>query len=112
MHGLGTYTVMRRGPVGCRARGCLGNRPLAVGFRLQVQHLSGAPVAFAAMSGTDVAAYTRERPGMSALALEDGVVYHTYSTYARVDWTASGACASGSTAPQLAQRDRRLVAPP
>jgi predicted dithiol-disulfide oxidoreductase (DUF899 family) len=38
---------------------------------------------FAAMSGTDVATYTRERPGMSAFALEDGVVYHTYSTYAR-----------------------------
>ena len=42
------------------------------------------PVAeFAAMSGTDVATYTRDRPGMSAFALEDGVVYHTYSTYAR-----------------------------
>ncbi len=36
-----------------------------------------------AMSGTDPATYTRERPGMSAFALEDGVVYHTYSTYAR-----------------------------
>jgi predicted dithiol-disulfide oxidoreductase (DUF899 family) len=38
---------------------------------------------FAAMSGTDPATYLRERPGMSAFALEDGVVYHTYSTYAR-----------------------------
>jgi predicted dithiol-disulfide oxidoreductase (DUF899 family) len=38
---------------------------------------------FAAMAGTDVAAYTRERPGMSAFALEDGVVYHTYSAYSR-----------------------------
>jgi predicted dithiol-disulfide oxidoreductase (DUF899 family) len=38
---------------------------------------------FAAMAGTDVATYTRERPGMSAFALDDGVVYHTYSTYAR-----------------------------
>ena len=37
----------------------------------------------AARSGTDVATYTRERPGMSAFALEDGVVYHTYSAYAR-----------------------------
>ena len=35
------------------------------------------------MSGTDVATYARERPGMSAFALEDGVVYHTYSAYAR-----------------------------
>ena len=40
-------------------------------------------VAFAARSGTDAATYTRERPGMSAFVLEDGVVYHTYSTYAR-----------------------------
>ncbi len=37
----------------------------------------------ATMTGTDVAAYTRERPGMSAFVLQDGVVYHTYSTYAR-----------------------------
>jgi predicted dithiol-disulfide oxidoreductase (DUF899 family) len=42
------------------------------------------PVAqFAAMVGTDVATYTRDRPGLSAFVLEDGVVYHTYSTYAR-----------------------------
>jgi predicted dithiol-disulfide oxidoreductase (DUF899 family) len=42
------------------------------------------PVAVnAAMTGTDAATYTRERPGMSAFVLEDGVVYHTYSTYAR-----------------------------
>jgi predicted dithiol-disulfide oxidoreductase (DUF899 family) len=45
---------------------------------------SEGPVAdMAASCGTDVAAYTREAPGMSAFALEDGVVYHTYSTYAR-----------------------------
>jgi predicted dithiol-disulfide oxidoreductase (DUF899 family) len=37
----------------------------------------------AASTGTDAATYTRERPGMSAFALEDGVVYHTYSAYAR-----------------------------
>jgi predicted dithiol-disulfide oxidoreductase (DUF899 family) len=42
------------------------------------------PVAeFAAMVGTDAATYTREAPGMSAFGLEDGVVYHTYSAYAR-----------------------------
>jgi predicted dithiol-disulfide oxidoreductase (DUF899 family) len=38
---------------------------------------------FAAMAGTDAAGFTRERPGMSAFALEDDVVYHTYSAYAR-----------------------------
>jgi predicted dithiol-disulfide oxidoreductase (DUF899 family) len=36
-----------------------------------------------AMAGTDVATFTRDRPGMSAFAMEDGAVYHTYSTYAR-----------------------------
>jgi predicted dithiol-disulfide oxidoreductase (DUF899 family) len=41
------------------------------------------PVDFATMTGTDLATYTRERPGMSAFVLEDGVVYHTYSAYAR-----------------------------
>jgi predicted dithiol-disulfide oxidoreductase (DUF899 family) len=42
------------------------------------------PVAeFAATTGTDVATYTRERPGLSAFVLEDGVIYHTYSTYSR-----------------------------
>ncbi|MDB5882143.1 MAG: hypothetical protein JWP43_2021 [Ramlibacter sp.] len=42
------------------------------------------PVAqIAAMTGTDVATYTRERPGMSAFVREDGAIYHTYSTYSR-----------------------------
>jgi predicted dithiol-disulfide oxidoreductase (DUF899 family) len=43
-----------------------------------------SPVAqVAAMTGTDTATYTRQAPGMSAFALEGGVVYHTYSAYAR-----------------------------
>jgi hypothetical protein len=37
----------------------------------------------AASTGTDWATYTRETPGVSAFALDDGVVYHTYSDYAR-----------------------------
>jgi predicted dithiol-disulfide oxidoreductase (DUF899 family) len=42
------------------------------------------PVArFAAMCGTDAPTYSRDRPGTSAFALADGLVYHTYSTYAR-----------------------------
>jgi predicted dithiol-disulfide oxidoreductase (DUF899 family) len=40
-------------------------------------------VQFAATCGTDAATYTRDRPGMSAFVREDGVVYHTYSTFAR-----------------------------
>jgi predicted dithiol-disulfide oxidoreductase (DUF899 family) len=43
-----------------------------------------SPVAqVAAMTGTDTATYMREAPGMSAFALEDGAVYHTYSAFAR-----------------------------
>ena len=38
---------------------------------------------FAAMCGTDAPTYTRDRPGMSSFVLEDGAIYHTYSTYAR-----------------------------
>ena len=42
------------------------------------------PVAEQAVAvGTDRAGYMREAPGMSAFALGDGVVYHTYSAYAR-----------------------------
>jgi predicted dithiol-disulfide oxidoreductase (DUF899 family) len=42
------------------------------------------PVAeFAAMAGTDAATFVRERPGLSTFVLEDGVVYHAYSSYAR-----------------------------
>jgi predicted dithiol-disulfide oxidoreductase (DUF899 family) len=37
----------------------------------------------ATATGTDIADYVLEGFGMSAFALADGVVYHTYSTYAR-----------------------------
>jgi predicted dithiol-disulfide oxidoreductase (DUF899 family) len=40
-------------------------------------------IANAAWAGAEPGAYVRERPGLSAFVLEDGVVYHTYSTYAR-----------------------------
>jgi predicted dithiol-disulfide oxidoreductase (DUF899 family) len=38
---------------------------------------------FAASCGTDGRTFMRDRPGMSAFAIEDGVVHHAYSTYAR-----------------------------
>jgi predicted dithiol-disulfide oxidoreductase (DUF899 family) len=37
----------------------------------------------AAQTGTDVPTYTRDRPGLSAFVLEDGDIYHAYSSYAR-----------------------------
>jgi predicted dithiol-disulfide oxidoreductase (DUF899 family) len=49
----------------------------------QLREAQGPVAQIAAMTGTDVATYTRERPGMSAFVLEDGAVHHTYSTYAR-----------------------------
>jgi predicted dithiol-disulfide oxidoreductase (DUF899 family) len=53
--------------------------------RLPAQEGGGqqAEAKFAAMCGTDAPTYLRERPGMSTFVLADGVVYHTYSTYAR-----------------------------
>ena len=77
------------------------NPDFSVGFTEEQQHEGGieynyrrekawdmrgaeGPVAEnAAMTGTDVATYTRERPGMSAFVLEGGIVYHAYSTYSR-----------------------------
>jgi predicted dithiol-disulfide oxidoreductase (DUF899 family) len=49
--------------------------------------LEGEPISpfreLADSTGTDVAGYLSEGPGLSAFALSDGVVYHTYSCYAR-----------------------------
>jgi len=42
-----------------------------------------APANFGAMSGVDMDTYLLQRPGLSAFVLDDGVVYHTYSSYAR-----------------------------
>ena len=42
-----------------------------------------AEARIAAACGTDVATFQRDMPGMSAFVLEGGIVYHTYSTYAR-----------------------------
>ena len=43
----------------------------------------GAVQEMANGAGVDVPTYLRERPGLSAFVLEDGVVYHTYSAYSR-----------------------------
>jgi predicted dithiol-disulfide oxidoreductase (DUF899 family) len=43
----------------------------------------GAAGGHAAMCGVDLRTYLKELPGMSAFAVEDGAVHHTYSTYAR-----------------------------
>jgi predicted dithiol-disulfide oxidoreductase (DUF899 family) len=51
--------------------------------RWQLRGSEGPVGQIAAMTGTDTATYIRERPGMSAFVLEDGVVHHAYSTYAR-----------------------------
>jgi predicted dithiol-disulfide oxidoreductase (DUF899 family) len=44
---------------------------------------SGVLAEIASTVGTDWPTYRREGPGVSAFALEDGVVHHTYSAYAR-----------------------------
>ena len=40
-------------------------------------------VDFAESCGTDAPTFIRDRPGLSTFVLQDGVIYHTYSTYAR-----------------------------
>jgi predicted dithiol-disulfide oxidoreductase (DUF899 family) len=62
----------------------------AVAYNFEEQDLRPAPGEEAArdaftesIAGTNWETYRREGPGMSAFALEDGIVYHTYSTYAR-----------------------------
>jgi len=67
------YNYKREAPLRTRGR---------VGAEISRSTPDGAAT-FAAMCGTDAATYIRERPGMSAFVLEDGVVYHTYSAYAR-----------------------------
>ena len=45
--------------------------------------VEGAPGGHASMCGVNLRTYLEELPGMSAFAIEDGEVFHTYSTYAR-----------------------------
>jgi len=42
-----------------------------------------APQTFGAMCGVDRRTYLRGLPGMSAFRIEDGEIFHTYSTYGR-----------------------------
>jgi predicted dithiol-disulfide oxidoreductase (DUF899 family) len=59
-------------------------QPLAARTVQERQRDSEAPITqIAAMTGTDVPTYTRDRPGVSAFELIDGAVYHSYSSYAR-----------------------------
>jgi predicted dithiol-disulfide oxidoreductase (DUF899 family) len=57
-------------------------RPMDMRSSLEVGK-EGPLAEWAATCGTDWPTYAQERPGMSAFVLEDGVVYHTYSAYAR-----------------------------
>jgi predicted dithiol-disulfide oxidoreductase (DUF899 family) len=52
-------------------------RPSKTGAELPILAEIGSSV------GTDWPTYRQQGPGMSAFVLEDGVVYHTYSTYER-----------------------------
>jgi predicted dithiol-disulfide oxidoreductase (DUF899 family) len=62
----------------------------AAAYNFADQDLRPAPDAKGSMDafsqaivGTDWETYRREGPGMSAFVLQDGAVYHTYSTYSR-----------------------------
>lgn len=71
------YNFRREGPA---------PKPAATKDAAQDWQLRGSesPIAeIAAMTGTDVPTYTRDRPGLSAFVLQDDTVYHTYSSYSR-----------------------------
>jgi predicted dithiol-disulfide oxidoreductase (DUF899 family) len=54
------------------------------GDRTQLFELDSGPLYETAKStGAELPEFLQERPGMSAFALSDGAVYHTYSAYAR-----------------------------
>jgi predicted dithiol-disulfide oxidoreductase (DUF899 family) len=60
----------------------------AVDYNFRTQDLRAseknpALIEVARGTGTDPVSYRKEGPGMSAFALEDGVVHHTYSAYGR-----------------------------
>ncbi len=55
-----------------------------IDLRPETDQASSALDEFASgIVGTDWQTYRRQGPGVSAFALEDGVVYHTYSAYSR-----------------------------
>jgi predicted dithiol-disulfide oxidoreductase (DUF899 family) len=58
-------------------------REKAFTWRPGEQGNAGPGALFAAMCGTDPATFHRDRPGLSGFVLDDSVVYHAYSTYAR-----------------------------
>ncbi len=53
------------------------------GHAMDASEIPEAVKQFAATCGTDASTYTRDRPGLSTFVLEDGEIYHSYSTYAR-----------------------------
>ncbi len=74
---------------------------------------ASVPETMAAMTGVDLPTYAREAPGVSAFVREDGVVYHTYSSYSRgVDslwgmyqWLDRAPKGRNETGPWLRHRD-------
>jgi predicted dithiol-disulfide oxidoreductase (DUF899 family) len=78
-----TEEQQREGTVEYNYRRAAAPQPRGEGAEIPSRPMPEGAVKGATMTGTDVATYARERPGMSAFALEDGVVYHTYSAYAR-----------------------------
>ncbi|WP_428490569.1 DUF899 family protein [Rhodopila sp.] len=71
------------------------------------------PIAeIASMAGTDAATYTRDRPGVSAFALDSGAIYHTYSAFSRGMDGLWGEILVARPRAKGPQRDRRLVTSP
>src|SRR5712691_3967431 len=75
-----TEQQQREGAVEYNYRRPAASRPRGgEGPRTPTRPTPDGPAKGAAMTGTDVSTYARERPGMSTFVLEAGIVYHTYS---------------------------------
>jgi predicted dithiol-disulfide oxidoreductase (DUF899 family) len=80
---------------------------------LQADEVSPAASQHASACGVHWATYLRELPGVSAFALEDGVVYHNYSAYARgldglwgmYQWLDRAPCGRNETGPWWRRHD-------
>ena len=78
--GYAAFITWSNGRTGIRKGAQEMFRPVLRGFRPPARKARQRP---GLRGGVDRATFVREWRGMSAFVLEDGVIYHTYSTYAR-----------------------------
>ena len=66
-----------------RRAGTVGYNYARGGHAMDLEPPPAGMEEFAGRCGTDARTFARDRPGLSAFALQDGRVHHSYSTYSR-----------------------------